>query len=73
MFGSERVQPKKFEKTLLSFLDEPLRDISVSRPANRVPWGISVPNDDTHTIYVWLDALINYLTSAGYPDKSVSF
>lgn len=46
-------------------------DISVSRPIDRVHWGISVPDDDTQTIYVWLDALVNYLTSAGYPDESV--
>lgn len=72
LFYSERIKPKKFEKTLLEYLDEPLKDISVSRPTTRVPWGINVPNDHTHTIYVWLDALINYLTSAGYPEKSVS-
>jgi methionyl-tRNA synthetase len=32
-------------------------------------WGIPVPNDDEHTIYVWLDALVNYLTATGYPWK----
>lgn len=63
----ERIKPKKFEKILLGYLDEPLKDISISRPTSRVTWGISVPNDDTQTVYVWLDALINYLTSAGYP------
>lgn len=66
-FHSERIKPKKFEKILLDYLNEPLKDISVSRPSSRVAWGIPVPTDDTHTIYVWLDALINYLTSAGYP------
>lgn len=58
---------------LLGSLDEPLPDISVSRPIDRVHWGIKVPNDDTQTIYVWLDALINYLTSAGYPNEKVIF
>ncbi|XP_017464754.1 PREDICTED: methionine--tRNA ligase, mitochondrial isoform X1 [Rhagoletis zephyria] len=63
------VRPKKFEKILLDMLSESLPDVSVSRPANRVHWAIPVPDDETQTVYVWLDALINYLTSAGYPDK----
>lgn len=48
-------------------------DISVSRPMNRVSWGIPVPGDNSQTVYVWLDALVNYLTSAGYPDPKVTF
>ncbi len=44
-----------------------LGDLSISRPAERLAWGIRVPNDDSQTIYVWLDALVNYLTQAGYP------
>lgn len=44
-----------------------LEDLSISRPAERLSWGIRVPNDESQTIYVWLDALVNYLTQAGYP------
>ncbi|KAL9118113.1 MAG: hypothetical protein Q9187_005344 [Circinaria calcarea] len=44
-----------------------LEDLSVSRPVERLSWGIPVPDDETQTIYVWLDALINYLTKANYP------
>ena len=44
-----------------------LQDLSISRPSERLTWGIPVPHDDTQTIYVWLDALINYLTKANYP------
>lgn len=44
-----------------------LVDLSISRPRSRLNWGISVPGDDEQTIYVWLDALINYLTVTGYP------
>jgi len=44
-----------------------LQDLSVSRPSSRLQWGIRVPDDDSQTIYVWLDALINYLTMTGYP------
>jgi methionyl-tRNA synthetase len=48
-----------------------LGDISVSRLASRVKWGIPVPKDDEHVIYVWLDALTNYLTVTGYPWQSL--
>ncbi|XP_053697999.1 methionine--tRNA ligase, mitochondrial [Sabethes cyaneus] len=65
----DRVVPVKFRKILLDFLEEPLPDISISRPKLRVPWGIEVPNDPTQSVYVWLDALVNYLTVAGYPDQ----
>lgn len=47
---------------------EGLPDVSVSRPASRVHWGVPVPGNDAQTVYVWLDALVNYLTAAGYPD-----
>lgn len=55
----------------MDYLKEPLTDISVSRPSDRVTWAIPVPDDNTQTIYVWLDALVNYLTSAGYPNPQV--
>jgi methionyl-tRNA synthetase len=42
---------------------------SVSRPADRIEWGIPVPGDPTHRIYVWMDALTNYLTVLGFPDE----
>lgn len=57
----------------MEYLKEPLMDLSVSRPMNRVSWGIPVPGDDSQTVYVWLDALVNYLTCAGYPDPKVAF
>lgn len=50
--------------------NEPLSDLSVSRPRSRLKWGVAVPNDEDHTIYVWLDALTNYLTVAGWPHAS---
>lgn len=46
-----------------------LEDLSVTRPASRLTWGISDPEDAKQTIYVWVDALINYLTQAGYGRK----
>ncbi|KAI5120656.1 hypothetical protein M0805_007993 [Coniferiporia weirii] len=44
-----------------------LPDLSISRPSSRLTWGIRVPNDESQTIYVWLDALTSYLTGIGYP------
>ncbi|SCV69145.1 BQ2448_2165 [Microbotryum intermedium] len=44
-----------------------LQDLSISRPSSRLTWGIPVPDDPDHTIYVWIDALVNYMTVAGYP------
>uniref|UniRef100_A0A2M3ZIF8 Methionine--tRNA ligase, mitochondrial n=1 Tax=Anopheles braziliensis TaxID=58242 RepID=A0A2M3ZIF8_9DIPT len=67
--SEDRVQPEKFRRILLDYLDEPLPDISISRPINRVSWGIPVPTDPSQSVYVWLDALVNYLTVVGYPKE----
>ncbi len=67
----DRIRPKKFQKILLDTLQESIPDVSVSRPASRVHWAIRVPNDESHSIYVWLDALVNYLTCSGYPNEEV--
>lgn len=61
------VVPPSRRDALVAEIREGLADLSVSRPRSRLQWGIPVPNDETHTIYVWLDALTNYLTVAGYP------
>ena len=52
---------------MINGVESGLQDLSISRPTERLTWGIPVPGDDTQTIYVWLDALVNYLTKAGYP------
>ncbi|XP_061582041.1 methionine--tRNA ligase, mitochondrial [Cololabis saira] len=62
------IQPKRFHQAVLLWLQEDLPDLSVSRQRSRLQWGIPVPGDAEQTIYVWLDALVNYLTVAGYPD-----
>lgn len=63
------VWPPSRRSELLEYLSDPasMPDLSISRPRKRLQWGIPVPGDDEHTIYVWLEALVNYLTSAGYP------
>ncbi|XP_076005061.1 methionine--tRNA ligase, mitochondrial isoform X2 [Genypterus blacodes] len=63
------VQPERFYQAVLLELQEDLPDLSVSRQRSRLQWGIPVPDDPEQTIYVWLDALVNYLTVAGYPDQ----
>ncbi|VEU21667.1 DEKNAAC102492 [Brettanomyces naardenensis] len=66
----EFVQPDKYYQLVLNELkEEELPDLSISRPSWRLSWGIPVPNDDSQKIYVWFDALINYLTSIGYPNN----
>ncbi|CEH19256.1 Methionyl-tRNA synthetase [Ceraceosorus bombacis] len=55
------------DQVLKELKEVDLEDLSVSRPRNRLEWGIQVPDDPEHTIYVWIDALTNYLTVAGYP------
>ncbi|XP_069104451.1 methionine--tRNA ligase, mitochondrial-like [Argopecten irradians] len=67
---TEVIQPSHpfFKKIVQSTLDN-LTDLSVTRSSDRVSWGISVPNDPSQKIYVWLDALTNYLTVTGYPGK----
>ncbi|XP_076758446.1 methionyl-tRNA synthetase, mitochondrial [Xylocopa sonorina] len=63
------IHPAVYRNTLIPWLDD-LQDLSISRPITRVPWAIPTPSDESHTIYVWLDALVNYLTAVGYPDNS---
>jgi methionyl-tRNA synthetase len=45
-----------------------LEDISISRPKEKVDWGVTVPNDPNHVMYVWFEALLNYITVLGYPE-----
>lgn len=59
--------PKIYLENLYNQIDC-LEDLSVSRESTRLFWGIQVPDDESQIVYVWLDALVNYLTVAGYPD-----
>lgn len=59
--------PEKYMTHVVQSVSSGLQDLSISRPAERLSWGIPVPGDSSQTIYVWLDALVNYLTKAGYP------
>jgi len=61
------IRPEWRRAEILSFVRSGLQDISISRPASRsAGWGVTVPDDETQIVYVWIDALINYLTGLGY-------
>ena len=61
------VVPKSRYNEVLSFVKGGLRDLSISRTTFK--WGVPVPDDEKHVMYVWLDALTNYITALGYPDE----
>ncbi|MDE8348039.1 MAG: methionine--tRNA ligase [Acidocella sp.] len=64
------IAPSAKRNEILSFVKGGLNDLSVSRTS--FSWGIPVPGDDAHVMYVWLDALMNYLTACGYPDEGAA-
>lgn len=61
-----KITPEFRKNEILAFLREGLNDISFSRSADKMPWGIPVPGDDAQVMYVWCDALTNYLSGIGY-------
>ncbi len=64
------IAPTARRNEVLGFLRQPLTDLSISRTS--FTWGIPVPGDDAHVMYVWLDALTNYITAVGYPDEDAA-
>ena len=65
---SFRVIPASRKNEILALIDGGLQDISVSRPKDKITWGIPVPNDQSQVMYVWFEALMNYITVLGYPE-----
>lgn len=65
--NTDFLQPESRRNEMLSFVKQGLEDLCISRSS--FDWGIKVPMDQKHVIYVWLDALSNYLTAVGYPDR----
>ena len=61
------ISPESRKNEVISFVKSGLKDLSVSRKS--FSWGIKVPNDNDHVIYVWLDALTNYISALNYPNK----
>ncbi len=62
----------EFRKQEMLHLLEDTPDISISRPKKQLSWGVPVPGDDSQVMYVWVDALSNYITVLGYPDQDIS-
>lgn len=61
------VPASKFNE-IKTFVKGGLQDFSISRLKAKMPWGVPVPGDDEHVMYVWFDALVNYISSLGWPD-----
>ncbi len=68
-----RIVPLTRKNEILNFIKQGLEDISFSRPRKDLKWGIPVPDDDSQTIYVWADALANYLSALSYSKNSSQF
>ena len=64
-----KIYPNKWKNDFLALIKEGLTDVSFSRDKEHLPWGIPVPGDSNQVLYVWPDALTNYLTGIGFPDK----
>ncbi|PKP64207.1 MAG: methionine--tRNA ligase [Alphaproteobacteria bacterium HGW-Alphaproteobacteria-9] len=60
------LEPASRRNEMIAFVEQGLRDLSVSRTS--FDWGVKVPGSDDHVMYVWVDALTNYITGLGYPD-----
>ena len=66
----EFVQPAEKMNEITSFVEHGLQDFSISRLKAKMSWGVPVPGDDDHVMYVWFDALVNYISTLGWPDAS---
>lgn len=66
--NADTVFPKTRYNEVMGFINKGLADFVVSRPKDRLHWGIEVPGDESHVMYVWVDALVNYLSAIDYPN-----
>ncbi len=67
--GRMKIVPESKKLEFLNIIKDGVHDVSISRPRRHLSWGISVPGDPEQVMYVWLDALCNYITVLGYPDR----
>ena len=67
------VTPQWQRQWALEFVKGGLEDLSISRQKNRMDWGVPVPGDDEHVMYVWFDALTNYISTLGWPNEEGNF
>lgn len=67
------VKPEKRFREIISFVETGLEDFSVSRVKDKMPWGVEVPNDSEQVMYVWFDALVNYISTINWPQDEENF
>lgn len=67
------VVPEYRFQEIKNFVEQGLNDFSISRLKAKMPWGVPVPNDPKHIMYVWFDALINYISALGWPENITAF
>ena len=67
------VVPANRQKEILNFVESGLRDFSISRLKEKMPWGVPVPGDETQVMFVWFDALVNYISALGWPEDKEKF
>ncbi len=67
------IKPEHRFEELKNFVKKGLKDFSISRPKKKMPWGIDVPKDNSQVMYVWFDALINYISTLGWPNDLKKF
>lgn len=67
------VIPSSRSKEIKAFVERGLEDFSISRLKSKMPWGVAVPNDSEHIMYVWFDALVNYVSAVGWPNNMSKF
>lgn len=67
------VLPKHRLSEIRAFVERGLQDFSISRLKEKMPWGVPVPGDDTQVMYVWFDALTNYISTLGWPENTGNF
>lgn len=65
--------PNGRENEMTALIAKGLKDFSISRIKSKMPWGIPVPCDDNHVMYVWFDALVNYISAIGWPSNEQTF
>jgi methionyl-tRNA synthetase len=67
------VIPAFRQAEITKFVSDGLSDFSISRLKSKMPWGVDVPDDSEHVMYVWFDALINYISALGWPENTEKF
>ncbi|MCB9812996.1 MAG: methionine--tRNA ligase [Pseudomonadales bacterium] len=71
--NKEFVKPEGKLSEISSFVSGGLKDFSISRLKEKMSWGVPIPNDDKHVMYVWFDALVNYVSTIGWPKNINNF